>query len=222
MHKNQLGLSAALFQYILEMSESEPEILVKLREETAQHPQARMQISPEQGRLLSLLVQLINAKKTLEIGTFTGYSALCVALALPTDGQLIACDIRADYTAIAQRYWQAAGVQAKIQLHLAPALNTLDRLLAQNQANTFDFAFIDADKGNYWAYFERVLQLLRPNGLVAIDNTLWSGRVVDPEDQDKITVTLRQFNQSLIAHPGVQVVMLPIGDGLTLARKSAD
>ncbi|MCF2970653.1 class I SAM-dependent methyltransferase [Synechococcus sp. Nb3U1] len=219
MSTRSMGLGEELRQYLLSVTAPEPELLTQLREETAQHPQGRMQICPEQGRFMALLIQLMGAKKTLEVGVFTGYSSLSVALALPADGKVVACDISEDYTQVARRYWHAAGVADKIQLHIAPALETLDRLLETDQAGTFDFAFIDADKGNYWGYFERTLQLLRPGGLVAIDNVLWSGRVIDPEDTSPDTEALRLFNQKVQQDPRVTVAMLPIGDGLTLALK---
>lgn len=219
MFKNALGLNDALYQYILDHSLREPEILVRLREHTANHPQARMQISPEQGQLMSLLVRLMGAKKTLEVGVFTGYSSLSVALALPPEGRLIACDVSEDYTTIARQYWQEAGVAHKIDLHIAPALETLDRLLAEGQAGSFDFAFIDADKGNYHNYYDRALALLRPGGLLAIDNVLWSGRVAEAQSSDKIVQTMRNFNQKLAQDERIQVSLLPIGDGLTLAWK---
>lgn len=221
MYKKSFGVSDDLYQYVSANSLNEPDILAKLRQETANHPQARMQISPEQGQFMRLLVQLMGAKKTLEVGVFTGYSSLSVALALPTDGKLIACDISDEYTSIARRYWQAAGVTDKIDLHLAPALETLDRLL-EDQAETFDFAFIDADKGNYENYYDRVFQLIRLGGLIAIDNVLWSGRVADPNDHDKITQTIRAFNQKLAKDDRVILTLLPIADGLTLALKKQD
>ncbi len=221
MYKKSFGVSDDLYQYVSANSLNEPDILAKLRQETANHPQARMQISPEQGQFMRLLVQLMGAKKTLEVGVFTGYSSLSVALALPTDGKLIACDISDEYTSIARRYWQAAGVTDKIDLHLAPALETLDRLL-EDQAETFDFAFIDADKGNYENYYDRVFQLIRLGGLIAIDNVLWSGRVADPNDHDKITQTIRAFNQKLAKDDRVVLTLLPIADGLTLALKKQD
>jgi predicted O-methyltransferase YrrM len=219
MSTRSIGLQETLRQYLLSVTAPEPELLAQLREETAQHPQGRMQICPEQGRFMALLIQLMGAKKTLEVGVFTGYSSLSVALALPEDGKVIACDISEDYTQIARRYWQSAGVADKIQLYIAPALETLDRLLLEGQAGTFDFAFIDADKGHYWSYYERTLQLLRSGGLVAIDNVLWSGRVIDPEDASADTAAIRQFNQKVREDPRVTVAMLPIGDGLTLALK---
>ncbi len=218
MDKKSFGVSDDLYRYIAANSPNEPEILAKLRQETANHPQARMQISPEQGQFMGLLVQLMGAKKTLEVGVFTGYSSLAIALALPPNGKLIACDISEDYTAIARRYWQAAGVSDKIDLHIAPALETLDHLL-ETQAETFDFAFIDADKGNYENYYNRALQLIRAGGLIAIDNVLWSGRVADSNDQDKITQTIRAFNQKLATDDRVVLSLLPIADGVTLALK---
>ena len=169
-----LGLSKSLSSYIQSVSVREPEVLVKLREETAQLSQAVMQIAPEQGQLMSLLVQLLGAKKTLDIGVFTGYSSLVIALTLPEDGKVIACDTDKYHTAIASRYWQQAGVSHKIDLRLAPASETLDQLIAQGETNSFDFAFIDADKRNYDNYYEQCLKLIRPGGLIAIDNVLWS------------------------------------------------
>jgi predicted O-methyltransferase YrrM len=218
MYKKSFGVSDDLYRYISANSLTEPDILAKLRQETANHPQARMQISPEQGQFMGLLVQLMGAKKTLEVGVFTGYSSLSVALALPADGKLVACDVSDEYTSIARRYWQAAGVTDKIDLHIAPALETLDRLL-EDQAETFDFAFIDADKGNYENYYDRAFQLIRPGGLIAIDNVLWSGRVADPDDHDKLTQTIRAFNQKLAKDDRVVLSLLPIADGLTLALK---
>ncbi|MBW4623160.1 MAG: class I SAM-dependent methyltransferase [Cyanosarcina radialis HA8281-LM2] len=219
MSNKTIGLSDRLYNYLLSVSLREPEILVKLREETANHPAASMQIAPEQGQFMALLVQLLGASKTLEVGVFTGYSSLCVALALPPDGRIVACDVSEEYTAIARRYWQLAGVAHKIDLHLAPALETLDRLLASGQAETFDFAFIDADKENYWAYYERSLQLIRPGGLIAIDNVLWNGRVADLQDRDRSTQSIRDFNRQLLADGRVTISLVPIADGLTLALK---
>ncbi len=178
-----------------------------------------MQIAPEQGQFMALLIQLIGATKTLEIGVFTGYSSLCVALALPPTGKIVACDVSEEYTAIARRYWQKAGVTDKIDLRLAPALETLDQLLASGQAETFDFAFIDADKENYDHYYERSLQLVRPGGLIAIDNVLWFGQVADPQVQDNNTLALRALNDKLHHDERVTLSLVPIGDGLTLALK---
>ena len=219
MAKQTIGLDDQLYGYLQSVSLRESEILHQLRQETAQQPMSQMQISPEQGQFMALLVQLMGAKKTLEVGVFTGYSALVVALALPSDGKVVACDVSEEYTTIARRYWQQAGVADKIELHIAPALETLDRLLAAGQAGTFDFAFIDADKSNYDSYYERSLQLVRSGGLVAIDNVLWSGRVADPQVQDNRTNSIRAFNQKVHEDARVNLSLVPIGDGLTLARK---
>jgi caffeoyl-CoA O-methyltransferase len=197
----------------------EPDILQQLREETAHLPNAIMQIAPEQGQFMALLVQLLGATKTLEVGVFTGYSSLCVALALPANGKIVACDVSEEYTAIARRYWEAAGVADKIDLRLAPALETLDELLAAGLAGTFDFAFIDADKRNYEGYYERSLQLIRPGGLIAIDNVLWSGRVAEPQAQDNQTQVIRALNEKLHDDKRITLSMVPIADGLTLALK---
>ena len=218
MYKQAFGVEQSLYDYILSNSQSELAILAQLRQETAELPQARMQISADQGQLMALLVRLMQAKKALEVGVFTGYSSLSVALALPSDGKLIACDVSEEYTAIARRYWQLAQVANKIELHIAPAIDTLDHLL-KDQAGTFDFAFIDADKGNYANYYDRAIQLVRSGGLIAIDNVLWSGRVADPTDQDKITNTIRAFNTKVAQDDRVFVSVLPIADGLTLALK---
>ena len=219
MTKKTLWLNNQLYDYLLSVSLREPDILQQLREETAHLPNAIMQIAPEQGQFMALLVQLLSATKTLEVGVFTGYSSLCVALALPANGKIVACDVSEEYTAMARRYWEAAGVADKIDLRLAPALETLDELLAAGLAGTFDFAFIDADKENYEAYFERSLQLVRNGGLIVIDNVLWSGRVADPQVQDASTTALRSFNDKLRKDPRVTLSVVPIGDGLTLALK---
>lgn len=221
MSNKTLGLSDRLYDYLLSVSLREPEILQQLRAETSRHPQSTMQIAPEQGQFMALLVQLIGAKKTLEVGVFTGYSALAIALALPSDGKVVACDVSEDYTAIARRYWQQAGVADKITLHIAPALDTLDHLLATEQAATFDFAFIDADKTSYDGYYERSLQLLRPGGLIAIDNVLWGGKVADPQAQEESTAALRALSQKLHGDQRIDLSLVPIADGLTLARKRA-
>ena len=210
MSKQTLGLDNPLYDYLLSVSLREPDILASLREETAKHPRAMMQISPEQGQFMGLLVQLMGATKTLEIGVFTGYSSLSVALSLPGNGHIVACDISEEYTAIARRYWQAAGVANKISLQLGPAVKTLDKLLSAGQGGTFDFAFIDADKENYDAYYERSLQLVRTGGLIAIDNVLWGGQV---------TIAIRAFNEKLRHDPRVSLSLVPIADGLTLALK---
>ena len=219
MANTTLGLSDNLSSYIKSVSVREPEVLVKLREETTKVPGAIMQIAPEQGQFMSLLVQLLGVKKTLDVGVFTGYSSLVVALALPDDGKIVACDVDEKCTEIASRYWQAAGVSHKIDLRLAPALETLEQLITEGQSNSFDFAFIDADKRNYDNYYEKCLQLIRPGGLIAIDNVLWSGKVADPSDSDKRTIAIREFNQKLHQDSRVQISLVPIADGLTLALK---
>ncbi|MBW4581611.1 MAG: class I SAM-dependent methyltransferase [Tildeniella nuda ZEHNDER 1965/U140] len=219
MSNQSINLDDRLYSYFQSVSLREPEILTQLRQETAQHSMSQMQISPEQGQLMALLVQLMGAKKTLEVGVFTGYSSLVVALALPSDGKVVACDVSEEYTAIARRYWQQAGVADKIDLHIAPALETMDQLLATGHAGTFDFAFIDADKSNYDGYYERSLQLVRSGGLVTIDNVLWYGRVGDPQVQDNSTNCIRALNEKLHQDARVSLSLVPIGDGLTLARK---
>ncbi|MBE9051265.1 class I SAM-dependent methyltransferase [Nostocales cyanobacterium LEGE 11386] len=219
MANQTLGLEPQLYEYLLSVSLREPEILTQLRQETAQHPMGGMQIAPEQGQFMALLVQLIGAKKTLEVGVFTGYSSLVVALALPPEGKIIACDVSDEFTAIARRYWQQAGVANKIDLHIAPAIETLDQLLAAGEAETFDFAFIDADKSSYDSYYERSLQLVRPGGLIAIDNVLWSGRVADPKVQDNRTTKIRALNEKLHQDQRINLSLVPIADGLTLAHK---
>jgi predicted O-methyltransferase YrrM len=219
MSKRTLNLNNSLYDYLLSASLREHEVLQQLRAETADLPGAVMQIAPEQGQFMALLVTLMGAKKTLEIGVFTGYSSLSVALALPPDGKIIACDINAESTAIARRYWQAAGVADKIDLRLGPGLETLDQLLADGHAGTFDFAFIDADKRNQWNYYERSLQLIRPGGLIAIDNVLWGGAVADLNNQENSTQAIRAFNQKLHHDQRVALSLVPIADGLSLAMK---
>lgn len=219
MSKQTLGLDQQLYEYLLDVSVREAKILQKLRAETAEYPGAIMQIAPEQGQFMALLVKLLGAKKTLEIGVFTGYSSLVTALSLPPEGKIVACDIDEESTSIARRYWQEAGVIDKIDLRIAPALETLDKLLEEGQTNTFDFAFIDADKRNYENYYEKCLQLIRPGGLIAVDNVLWFGKVADPQDEDKRTVAIRDFNQKLAQDKRVKISLVPIADGLTLALK---
>jgi predicted O-methyltransferase YrrM len=214
-----LNLSEELREYLLAVSLRESAVLRRLREHTAAEQMARMQIAPEQGQLMALLARLMGARRALEVGVYTGYSALCVASALPVDGKLVACDISEAWTRIAQRFWNEAGVAERIELRLGPALGTLDALLHEGQAERFDFAFIDADKVNYAHYYERALQLVRPGGLIAVDNTLWSGSVIDPTDQEPDTLAIRAFNESIHADHRVQLSLVPIGDGLTLALK---
>jgi predicted O-methyltransferase YrrM len=208
-----------IYEYLTAVSVREPPILRRLREETAALPRATMQIPAEQGQFMALMVQLMGARRTIEIGVFTGYSALAVALALPADGQIVACDVSEEYTAVARRYWEEAGVDSMIDLRLAPAIETLNRLLADGQRGRFDFVFIDADKTSYEGYYECALELLRPGGLIMIDNVLWSGRVADPAENDADTVALRALNRKLHADSRVALSMLPLGDGVTLALK---
>ena len=219
MSNQSIGLDARLYDYLLSASLRELPVQAELREKTAKHPQSRMQISPEQGQFMALLVQLIGAKKTLEIGVFTGYSALAVALALPADGAIVACDVNEKDCAIALPYWQKANVAHKIDLRIAPALATLDSLIASGESNSFDFAFIDADKSNYDSYYEKSLQLVRPGGVIAIDNMLWYGRVADPTVQDNRTKRLRALNEKVRNDERVVMSLLPVGDGLLLALK---
>ncbi|WP_425516587.1 class I SAM-dependent methyltransferase [Rickettsiella endosymbiont of Dermanyssus gallinae] len=219
MSSKTLNLTPSLYDYMLSVSLREPAILKSLREETAKLSSSVMQISPEQGQFMALLIGLMGAKKTLEIGVYTGYSSLAVALALPENGQIIACDLSTETSAIAKRFWVKAGVEQKIDLKLAPALQTLDQLIEQGASNTFDFAFIDADKCNYANYYERSLTLVRPGGLILIDNVLWSGRVADPKDHDKQTEAIRQLNTMIYHDQRVNMSLLPLGDGITLIQK---
>ena len=214
-----IQLTPELHQYLQSVSVRDQEVLNALQEETAREEFARMQISPEQGQLMALLIKILGAERTIEIGVFTGYSTLCVAQALPDHGQIVACDIDDRCTNIARRYWKQAGVAHKIHLHLAPALQTLDQLLIEGQQDRFDFAFIDADKENYQNYYERCLTLIRPGGLIAADNVLWGGSVIDSTKQDADTRAIRFFNQQLRDDKRIDLSMIPIGDGLTLARK---
>ncbi len=210
---------AAIYPYLLETSLREDKLLQQLREETAKDPMARMQIAPEQGQFMALLVKLISAKRIIEVGTFTGYSALCLAKAMGAQGKLICCDINTDWTTMAQRYWEQAGVQRQIDLRIAPASETLQQLIQQGQSGQFDMAFIDADKENYDRYYEQCLQLIRPEGLILLDNVLWSGRVAEPTFQDADTVAIRQLNEKLKRDERVDISLLPMADGITIARK---
>ena len=222
MANQTFGLSDEIIKYLRSVSVREADVLQQLRQETARHPRAIMQIAPEQGQFMALLVKLIGAKKVLEVGVFTGYSSLVVALALPPEGKMVACDVSEEYTAIARRYWQQAGVEDKIDLHIAPALETLEKLLTQGEADTFDFAFIDADKSNYDNYYEMALKLVRPGGLIAIDNVLWRGDVADEEVQDNRTNKIRALNQKIHQDERINLSLVPIADGLTLAMKNFD
>ena len=214
----QIKLTDELLAYLHKVSLREAEPLRRLREETAKLPAAGMQISPDQGQFMALLVRLIGARRCLEIGTFTGYSALAVALALPAEGRVVCCDVSEEYTAIARRAWASAGIAAKIELHIAPARTTLNKLRAAGQRGSFDFAFIDADKESYDDYYEASLELVRQGGLIAIDNVLWNGAGADVRQQDADTNALRALNRKLHDDQRVDISMLPIGDGLTLAR----
>ena len=211
--------SNSLTQYVQQSISVETDVQKRLRDETALLPQHGMQIGPDQGAVMALLVRIIGARRALEIGTFTGYSALCVATALPEDGKLIACDISVEWTDVARRYWREAGVSERIELRLAPAQETLDALLAAGAAGSFDFAFIDADKTGYDNYYESVLDLLRPGGLVALDNMLWGGRVADASGHDADTAAIHALNLKIRDDSRVDAALLTVGDGLMLARK---
>lgn len=217
MSSETLSLTPQLYDYLLKVSLREPEVMRLLREETASLSTARMQISPEQGQFMQLLIQLLGAKKALEIGTYTGYSALAVALALPADGRLIACDVSTEWTDIGKRFWRQAGVADKIDLRIAPALDTLNSLLAAN--DMFDFIFIDADKANYSNYYELGVKLLRQGGLLVVDNVLWGGDVADETIHNTSTESIRALNDTIYRDSRVFISMLPVGDGLTLVRK---
>lgn len=219
MSNRTLGLDDRLYRYLVDHSVPENTLLAELRQATAALPMAQMQIAPEQGQFMALLVQLMGARRTLEIGVFTGYSALVVALALPADGVVVACDINKEYTAIARQFWQKAGVASKIDLRLGPAVETLEQLIAAGEADSFDFAFIDADKSSYDRYYEQALQLVRPGGLIALDNVLWSGQVADPAVQDNRTNLIRALNAKLHQDNRISLSLVPIADGLTLALK---
>jgi len=214
-----IRMNDAIDAYLRRVSLRETDEQRRLREETATLEHAGMQICPEQGQLMRMLAGLVGARRAIEVGVFTGYSALCVALALPEDGELVACDVNEEWTAIARRYWAEAGVASKIRLQLAPALETLDALIGEGRSGEFDIAFIDADKTSYEAYYERCLGLLRPGGLVLVDNVLWSGAVADEDDRSDDTVALRAFNARLKNDSRIDLCMLPVGDGLTIARK---
>lgn len=218
MSKN-LALSDTLYDYLLAVSLREPEVLQQLREETASYPNAQMQIAPEQGQFMALLVKLTGARRILEVGVFTGYSSTSLALALPPEGRLTALDISEPWTSVAKRYWEKAGVADKIELRLGSALETLDGLIAEGRAGSYDLAFIDADKESYDGYYERTLELLRPGGLLLIDNIFRGGQVADPKDQDPGTAAIRALNEKIHTDPRVDISLLPVADGLTLALK---
>jgi len=219
MSRTHTEVTDALAEYIRAVTLHEPPALRKLRDESGDHPHASMQTAPEQGQLLHLLAHVTRARKTLEVGVFMGYSSTWVALALPPGGQVIACDVSEEYTTRARQTWAEAGVTDRVELRLAPALESLDAMIAAGDSGTFDFAFIDADKANYPLYYDRALTLLRPGGLIAVDNVLWDGDVIDPENHEPDTETIRAFNSKLHADERVVLSLVPLGDGLTLACK---
>jgi caffeoyl-CoA O-methyltransferase len=219
MASRSLGLDDRTADYLRAVSVTDTPILKRLREETATQPMAVMQISPEQGQFMAFLVRLMDVRRAIEVGTFTGYSALVTASALPAQGKLVCCDVSEEWTAIGRRYWAEAGVAHKIDLRLGPAKATLDAMIAAGESGLYDFAFIDANKEDYGAYYEACLRLVRPGGVVAIDNVLWSGKVADPADTTKETAAIRALNDRIKADARVERCMVPIGDGLTLCRK---
>ncbi len=219
MSNRTLPIDNQIYSYLLSVSLREPEVLKCLRDATAKDSMSNMQIAPEQGQFMALLMELMGVKSAIEIGTYTGYSSLWVAMSMPKDGRLICCDTNKQWTTVAQHYWALAGVENKIELRLAPALETLDALLSEGQEGHFDFAFIDADKENYLNYYDRCLQLLRPGGLIAVDNTLWDGSVADHKNNEPTTQAIRSFNQRIYRDNRIALALVPIGDGLTLARK---
>jgi caffeoyl-CoA O-methyltransferase len=219
MTDRNVKLDERLYAYLQEHSLRELPVQRELREATAGMKHAGMQISPEQGQFMALLARIVNAKRAIEVGVFTGYSSLAVALALPPDGRLVACDVSEEWTTMARKFWEKAGVAKRIELKLQPAQRTLDELIAAGESSTYDFAFIDADKSRYMAYYERCLTLLRKGGLIVVDNTLWSGAVADASKDDEDTRAIRAFNDAVHRDTRVAVSMLPIGDGVTLALK---
>jgi len=219
MSNKTICITEKLYEYMLSVSLREPEVLKDLRRETALDENANMQISPEQGQFMALLVKMLGAERTLDIGVYTGYSSLCIGMSIPEKGRVVACDVSREWTDIARRYWRRAGVEDKIELQLAPAKQTLKKLIEEGAAATFDFAFIDADKKNYDLYYENCLQLIRPGGLIAIDNVLWDGAVADVENDDPDTVAIRALNHKIHGDSRVEISLVPIADGLTLARK---
>jgi predicted O-methyltransferase YrrM len=219
MADRTIGISDDLAAYVRELGAREPAVLTRLREATAALPQHRMQVAPEEGAFLAMLVELTGARRCIEVGTFTGYSSTAVALALPADGRLVCCDVSEEWTAIARRHWDEAGVADRIDLRIAPAVETLDGLLADGEEGSYDFAFVDADKTGYDGYYERLLRLVRPGGLIAIDNTLWGGRVLDRDTEDEDTRAIQALNAKLRDDERVSLVLLPLADGVTLARR---
>jgi predicted O-methyltransferase YrrM len=219
MANKTMGLSDDLAAYVVEVGAREPEVLARLREETAAIPQHGMQIAPEEGSFLAMLAELTGSRRCLEIGTFTGYSSTAVALRLPEDGRMVCCDVSEEWTAVARKYWAQAGVADKIDLRIGPAAETLDGLLADGGEGSYDFAFVDADKSGYDGYYERLLRLVRTGGLIAFDNTLWGGDVLDPDPADDDTRAIQALNRKLADDDRISVCLLPVADGLTLARR---
>ena len=220
MSRNSIGLDQRLNDYVAKNHPPEHPVMAKLRAATAPMPLAIMQVAPEQAAFLAFLVRLIGARNALEVGTFTGYSALAVALALPKGGKLVACDISEEWTSVGRPYWKEAGVAGKIDLRLGPAIETLKALLREGRAGTFDFAFIDARKSEYDAYFESALKLVRKGGLIVLDNMLQSGSVVDAKARDADTRAIKALNAKIAGDPRVDAVLLPLGDGVTVARRA--
>jgi caffeoyl-CoA O-methyltransferase len=219
MSNQSIGLPDELHEYLLSVSLREPDVMQRLRTETAEHPRSEMQIAPEQGQFLRFLVRLIGVRRSIEVGVFTGYSALAVAMELPPTGTLVACDVSEEYTGVARRYWVEAGVADRIDLRIAPAEETLSALLEDGQDGTFDFSFIDADKETYDTYYEQSLKLLRPGGVIALDNMFRGGRVTDPEVEEESVRAIQRLNEKLRDDERVHLSMLPLADGVTLAMK---
>ena len=219
MSNKTIGLSDELAAYVVRVGAREPDVLARLREETAALPQHGMQIAPEEGTFLAMMVELTGARRCIEVGTFTGYSSTAVALVLPADGHLVCCDVSEEWTALARKYWDEAGVADMIDLRIAPAADTLDQLLADGEESTYDFAFVDADKSGYDTYYELLLRLVRPGGLIAIDNTLWSGHVLDQDSDDEDTQAIQALNAKLANDERISLCLLPVADGVTLARR---
>jgi predicted O-methyltransferase YrrM len=219
MANKTIGISEELAAYVVKVGAREPDVLARLREETAALPQHRMQVAPEEGAFLALLVELIGARRGIEVGTFTGYSSTAIALVLPQDGQLVCCDVSEEWTSLADKYWNEAGVADKIDLRIAPATETLDQLIADGEEGAFDFVFIDADKTGYDGYYERSLRLVRPGGLIAIDNTLWGGKVLDENADDADTQAIQALNVKLAGDDRITLCLLPLADGVTLVRR---
>jgi len=219
MANKTIGISDELAAYVIKVGTRETDVLARLRAETAAIPQHGMQIAPEEGAFLATLVELIGARRCIEIGTFTGYSSTAVALALPEGGQLVCCDVSEEWTSLAKKYWDEAGVAGKIDLRVAPATYTLDQLLTDGEESAYDFAFVDADKAGYDGYYERLLRLVRPGGLIVFDNTLWGGRVLDEDPDDEDTRAIQALNTKLAGDERITLCLLPVADGVTLARR---